>query len=318
MRTTSRTASSPTMSLPVVCVALVVAGCLFAQPASAQQGSLSTGEFIESTSPLRGGGAVTSTSAPGRGIQTRTTIESIPIGRPNSRSTAGSNPYEGYRTASAGSTSGTARFEADVTPFQNEARERYDYPAQDRTAPVLTVAQQTTARPQNAAPGGASIRQTAFQAPGLNYSQAQVAQNCNCGPNGTQGFQVPANQPPAINVQVPTAIGAQQQQVMQVPATVLPGSNPSYNYQIQPGFQTPQIGSGFSNFSNGVSGQLNQVGNTVGNWINPFLTGSGAYQPIVRLQNMPPGTYLGQGIIGQPTAYVDGQPIRNLLRYISP
>jgi hypothetical protein len=37
----------------------------------------------------------------------------------------------------------------------------------------------------------------------------------------------------------------------------------------------------------------------------------------VRLQNMPPGTYVGRGLIGQPAAYVDGQPLRNLIRYIS-
>lgn len=42
------------------------------------------------------------------------------------------------------------------------------------------------------------------------------------------------------------------------------------------------------------------------------------YQPLLRFQNLPPGTYMGQGMIGQPTAYVDGQPIRNLLRYIFP
>ncbi len=42
------------------------------------------------------------------------------------------------------------------------------------------------------------------------------------------------------------------------------------------------------------------------------------YQPLLRFQNLPPGSYLGQGMIGQPTAYVDGQPFRNLLRYIFP
>lgn len=45
---------------------------------------------------------------------------------------------------------------------------------------------------------------------------------------------------------------------------------------------------------------------------------SRSYVPLFKLQNMPAGTYLGQGIIGQPTAYVDGQSVRNLLRYISP
>ncbi|HMP81037.1 MAG TPA: hypothetical protein PKD54_16390, partial [Pirellulaceae bacterium] len=41
-------------------------------------------------------------------------------------------------------------------------------------------------------------------------------------------------------------------------------------------------------------------------------------RPLVRLQNLPPGTYPGQGIVGQPKAYVDGQPVRNLMRYFSP
>lgn len=38
----------------------------------------------------------------------------------------------------------------------------------------------------------------------------------------------------------------------------------------------------------------------------------------IRFQNLPPGTYFGRGLIGQPRAYVDGQPIRNLLRYVVP
>jgi hypothetical protein len=43
---------------------------------------------------------------------------------------------------------------------------------------------------------------------------------------------------------------------------------------------------------------------------------STGFRPLVRLKNMPPGTYLGQGVLGQPKAYVDGQPVRNLLRYV--
>lgn len=41
-------------------------------------------------------------------------------------------------------------------------------------------------------------------------------------------------------------------------------------------------------------------------------------QTVYELQNMRPGTYLGRGAIGQPKAYVDGQPLRNLLRYVFP
>lgn len=38
---------------------------------------------------------------------------------------------------------------------------------------------------------------------------------------------------------------------------------------------------------------------------------------VVTLQNMPPGTYVGRGLVGQPAAYIDGQPLRNLIRYIT-
>jgi hypothetical protein len=48
----------------------------------------------------------------------------------------------------------------------------------------------------------------------------------------------------------------------------------------------------------------------------PYLTGN--FQPIVATKNLPPGTYMGRGMFGQPTAYVDGQPMRNLFRYVFP
>lgn len=40
--------------------------------------------------------------------------------------------------------------------------------------------------------------------------------------------------------------------------------------------------------------------------------------PLIPLRSMPYGTYLGQGIIGQPVAYVEGEPVRNFLRYVFP
>lgn len=65
-----------------------------------------------------------------------------------------------------------------------------------------------------------------------------------------------------------------------------------------------------------------QLGQTVTasspQWTQPLTTGEPMPQPMVRFQNMPPGSYMGQGIVGQPKAYVDGQPMRNLLRYLSP
>ncbi len=53
-------------------------------------------------------------------------------------------------------------------------------------------------------------------------------------------------------------------------------------------------------------------------WTQPFATQPPGPQPVIRFQNMPPGAYMGQGIVGQPKAYVDGQPIRNFLRFLAP
>ena len=138
--------------------------------------------------------------------------------------------------------------------------------------------------------------------------------NCNCGPNyvnpaanyasGYQGYQpLPqaANSVPALNVQFP-----QRQAQATSPYCCAPQPQPQaplggYTaYQFQPNVGTPQFGANNNP------------------WWSSFLTGSGQYTPLIQFRNMPPGTYLGQGLIGQPTAYVDGQPIRNLLRYVSP
>ena len=41
-------------------------------------------------------------------------------------------------------------------------------------------------------------------------------------------------------------------------------------------------------------------------------------QPLIKLRTLPPSTYVGQGILGQPKAYVPGEPVRNFFRYIFP
>jgi len=43
-----------------------------------------------------------------------------------------------------------------------------------------------------------------------------------------------------------------------------------------------------------------------------------AYRPIAPVIPMPGEVSVGRGIIGQPTVYVPGQPVRNFLRYLSP
>lgn len=139
----------------------------------------------------------------------------------------------------------------------------------------------------------------------------------NCGPNyvnpaanyavGYQGFQPgvqAANAVPALNIQNPLAnsLGNPGFNPNCCPPQGAAGFGGFPGYQFQQGIGTPQFG---------------QLGNN-NPWWSSFLTGSGQYTPLLQFRNMPPGTYLGQGLIGQPTAYVDGQPFRNLLRYVSP
>lgn len=165
-----------------------------------------------------------------------------------------------------------------------ETSGRYPYPAANRFSYGSL----------NAGSSGATFQPMAYQMPTLGIGSVRTARfsNCNCGrqtfgagPTAPLATQVPALQSPSLTIQDPGQLGVALQQ---------PGV-------AQPVIQQPQ----FAYQNNG-------------SWWNPIVTGSGVYQPIVRLANVQPGTYLGQGIVGQPTAYVDGQPIRNLMRYIFP
>ena len=44
---------------------------------------------------------------------------------------------------------------------------------------------------------------------------------------------------------------------------------------------------------------------------------SNQFEP-TKFQNLPPGTYMGKAIFGQPQSYVDGEPMRNMFRFLFP
>jgi hypothetical protein len=108
----------------------------------------------------------------------------------------------------------------------------------------------------------------------------RTAQNCNCGPPTVGGFQVPASTVPSIQ----SAPLPEPQGRLFVPGTAVNGQA-----VIPPAFQLPQ--------------------STYGQQITV---------PVYSTIPMPAGTYLGRGIVGQPTAFVSGQKVRNLLRFIFP
>ncbi len=141
--------------------------------------------------------------------------------------------------------------------------------------------------------------------PALNTNVARVAKNCcapaqncccTCQPQ-TQAQMAPF-QPFPSNAQAASVgnTGLQSPQAQ--------------GFQFQPNIGVPQLS---GNTGGGI-------GSGLYSWLRGS-TGSGSSNSLTSLlpfRNMPPSAYLGQGLIGQPTAYVDGQPFRNLLRYVAP
>ena len=294
------------MRNPAVCLILLFVFHGFVSVGFSQNQSA---EFIESSSPLPGGGRVVSTSTPGSQIQTVATVP-----------TTAQNALEDSRSVldqreTADNRNSVFRQSASV----NEAAAavpRYPYPGgagagnlNAAANSVPRIAQNSLIQPAVRATRTCNNCDVPFQLPTLGLSRTAARQsfgsNPCCVPTTQAGsgsrLQVPAFQAPVLQFTPPAN---------QVPTLPGPGVAPIAGN----GFQTP--------FATNPNVGLPQFGNPVasqsGRFITPFLTGSGAYQPVIRLANLQPGTYLGQGIIGQPTAYVDGQPIRNLFRYIAP
>ena len=174
-------------------------------------------------------------------------------------------------------------------PVQSAA---YPYPAATSSRSARLTPNQSISAANQLNPARATFRPTSLQVPNSN-SGFRVAQNCDCGP----GFQSPGTTVPAVSQ--PSFVQVSPQPVPQgqlfVPGTSIGGQQ----------IATPQ--------------QPATFGSSFNSWWQPIYTGTGIYQPIVgRRRPMPAGTYLGQGIIGQPTAYVHNQPFRNVLRYIAP
>ena len=201
-------------------------------------------------------------------------------------------------------------------------------PPADRTASQANLygqSESNTAFRQSAVSSGSANRNTA------SARVAQGSQGYCCQPGFTPvsaGFQGAAFQAPAINPNVGAGLGLgippnlqnqagfNQQQCCQPQAGL--GATGFQGFQgngLQQGFQ----GAGFQGGQFGGGLGVPQFGAQGARWWTPFVRGTGVYTPLLDLTpNNNAGTYLGQGIIGQPTAYVHGQLLRNLLRYLAP
>ncbi len=179
-------------------------------------------------------------------------------------------------------------------------------------APANSAAR-TSAGYQNTA-----YQNAAYQAQAYRAQTYRLAQNCNCAQPGYAPIYAPAvGYAPQAAAQAPTlnpSVGGN----LNAPPTNLQlpqfgagqvGVNPQTQVALPqfgqagcvPGYQAP----GYQ-YAGGVGTQ--RFGPSSAQW----------WTPLIQLVGPKAGTYAGQGIIGQPTAYVDGEPLRNLLRYVFP
>ncbi len=237
------------------------------------------------------------------------------------------NPVEQNRVNQAAA----QRLKAEQARVAASSQTRRSPPA-DRTASRDNLFSQSGSQAMTA------FRQSNFHSGQTGNNAAagvRCAQACTCCPQGytpvAAGYQGAAFQPPAINPTVGAGLGLGVPPLnIQNPAGVGGGFNqPALPQQAccqpQAGFQPGFQGGGYQGV--GYQGGGYQFGAGVGTpqfgaqgarWWTPFVRGSGVYTPLLDLTPNNSGTYLGQGIIGQPTAYVNGQLLRNLLRYLSP
>ncbi len=236
-------------------------------------------EFIESSSPLPSGEKVVSRSEPGRGIQTIILSPSGSLVIDNPQSVLNQIPAASQETA--------LRQTPQILPstvVPNVSNTTPTFPVGNQLAPsfVLYPPVRATA-PQN--------HQIPYQIPTLGLSntltarRAQFGSNCDCNSQSLQ--RVPAVHGPVLQIQPPASL---------VPTLAIPNQGQAAT----------------------TVNAIAPVGVQQNTWRTPISSSTGVYQPVIRLANVPPGTFVGQGIIGQPKAYVDGQPIRNLMRYVFP
>jgi hypothetical protein len=264
------------------------------------------GEFIESSSPTTSGGNVTTRAEPGRRVQTTITVPR------NATPRVASNPNPAQKSNSILDRSGSGRTisaqrETANDQTSNSSAGRYPYPAQ--------YSPRVAANPYQPNPNANRV----------NAARPQFAQNnCQCTPvpvNGLGLTPVPVYNNTTGRPVAPTS--AFQQGGFGFNnggALVGQGVQPVMSQAPQIQYQVPgQVQVGAQPFAGGQIG-VPQFGTQQRNWTqSPWLAGTpGAYRPLVGIFNMPQGSFLGQGIIGQPEAYVNGQPIANFMRYLFP
>lgn len=227
-------------------------------------------EWVESSSPVTGGGVVTTTHFPGSG-NTLTTVRDPGVGmgvqRPQMMP-VGANP-------TAAAIQPNAAFQANSAFQPGVTAPAYAAIPTGNGGYLTPTVQYTTAANPAMAP---------YQVAGVPYNCANCQTPMMVQPTAFQPAMMPqqplASQPPVLP---PTAGGV-------------------YG-PIQPQMGGAPVGYGTPGFY--AQPQANAA----------TANGQGGYRALIP-RSLPAGTYIGQGWLGQPKAYVSSQPFRNFLRYL--
>lgn len=244
----------------------------------------------------------------------------------------------------------TARYQTASSSAANP-NANYSYPAQttSRVAPV--------AQPNSRVVGSGTFANSAPAVNGavpastspVSGTNAIYGTHANYGANATTGGAATYSAAPSsyavppvssTGYSNPTAAPSSYTAAQYAPSTYAPTNYPatvaspagvsSLNDGVpsQSVYPTPVVG--FTPASSANTGFTNQAppqgGYPIGtNALSSTQTAPrpaypSAAQPATaaQLKNLPPGNYQGTGLDGRPATYVDGQPIRNLFRYIFP
>lgn len=99
-------------------------------------------------------------------------------------------------------------------------------------------------------------------------------------------------------------------------ASAAPALDPYYGTQTVQTASTPSYANACCQPCSGHAPTVTYYPSTPQGFAPP--SGYNAYSSSAPNQSMPPGAYYGTGLIGQPKLYMDGQPVRNVFRFIFP
>lgn len=242
--------------------------------------------LIVSSSPTSSGGRVTTTYAP-----------SSNSALPSSSTTV----YYAPTSNNTASTVGSIDTRSNVSSFKSI----YPVTTASYSAPSNSTPSYSTssyAVQSNAAPASSSVYTPA--------STSQVWSNSSYSPSISPPTQVASNE-------VRYAVPADYAPTLTFPSTT---TYPTSGVQYYPGNSLPNTV--YRQTRSGSSCQPSYGVNSPAS-LPPSLgygvpANNSPYKALLPLQKMPNNTYVGQGLIGQPKAFVEGQPVRNFFRYILP